>query len=367
MKSKSNPLVVVLTNLLSLVFILVVAELIARQVWTPPSTLTVQATEQHPVYGWAPIPGLTGRTATIEYDYAFHHSRQGMRTNQLYAANRPDDTLQRVLFLGDSFTYGVGVEDDANFVSLLHQQRPRTEFINTGANGYGQRQQLAILQTLGAALKPDITVVMFFWNDLEDNLNADAAVFALSESGQVVRTDRNIAADFDPLALREAAPANDAQKDSRIWRRSWLYKLFKEGARGTRHRWFGSRPRAIQNAIQAAGAWRETESLLELLRIQTEAIASQLVVVSIPDYDLVDTRQKLKGQLPINIEIEESLAKVCARLRITYVDLLPGLTEASQSSPEPLYYATDRHLTPIGHIAVAKLLNEQLFKQRLSN
>jgi lysophospholipase L1-like esterase len=360
MKQRGKVLILILANLASLIVVLVVAELITRQVWTPPSTLSVQVTEQHPVYGWAPIPGLTGRTATIEYDYEFSHSRQGLRANKLYTSSRPTDTKRRVLFLGDSFTYGVGVGDDAGFIGLLNQQYGDTEFINTGANGYGQRQQLAILQTLGAKLQPDVTVVMFFWNDLEDNLNPEAATFELDDAGQVVRTDRVVPADFDPLALRDAAPPSHGKNDSRIWRRTWLYKLFKEGARGFRHRWFGGRPRTIRNAEQAALAWRTTESLLELMRIQSAAIGTQLIVVSIPDYDRVDARYQLKSQLPVNVEIEHELAEVCARLGITYVDLLPDLIAASSISTEPLYYATDRHLTPAGHMAVAKLLAGQL-------
>lgn len=353
-KPTSNALLGLATLIISLVVTLGVAELVIRITWTPPSTLTTQPTEQHPVYGWAPRPGLVGRHATMEFDYIFHHTAQGLRGAELFSTARPDSVRHRVLFLGDSFTYGNGSPDDETFVARIDAELPDTQVINTGANGYGQRQQLAILDTLGAALSPDLVIVMFFWNDAEDNFAASAPDFAETKDGTVRRTDLEIPATFDPLEYR--TDHYRADEDRRWLRRTYLYKLIKEGARGFRHRWFGSRERRIQTLQQRAAAWAVTADLLHLMDLRSREIGAKLVVVSIPDYERVTTDGRLKGQRPINIDIEQELHGVCMQLDLSCVDLLPALETRQAAADAPFYYQTDRHFTPLGNAAVADIL-----------
>jgi len=357
-KPSSNVLLGLTTLVISLLITLVAAELVVRIAWTPPSTLTTQPTEQHPVYGWAPRPGLAGRHATMEFDYDFHHTAQGLRGAELFTAVRPDTVRHRVLFLGDSFTYGNGSPDDETFVARIDAALPDTQVINTGANGYGQRQQLAILDTLGAALSPDLVVVMFFWNDIEDNFTASAPNFSATEDGTVRRTDLEVPATFDPLALR--TDRYRADEETRWLRRTYLYKLIKKGARSFRHRWFGSRERRIQTPQQRAAAWDVTADLLHLMDLRSREIGAKLVVVSIPDYERVTTDGRLKGQRPVNIDIEQQLRDVCTRLLLSCLDLRPALTTRQAAAEAPFYYQTDRHFTPLGNAAVAKILTPLL-------
>ena len=344
-----------LTFLIGLFSVLFVAELAIRLFWTPPSELSTVVTEKHPFYGWAPRPGITGRQISMEFNYEFTNTAQGLRGKVVFAASRPENIQNRILFLGDSFTYGNGSANDDTFVEKIHSSIASTEVINSGTNGYGQRQQLAVLDTLGAALKPDLIVLMFFWNDLEDNIKNLSPEFSVSSDGQVIRTDLSIPKDFDPLAARytnkEKVPT-----EKKLWRRSFLYKLFKEGARGFRHRLFGSKERIIQTREQQQNAWNVTTDLLQLIKLRSEEVGSTLLVVSIPDYELISTDGRLAGQKAINIEIEDKIRNVCGSLNIEYIDLLPELKSRQAVAPGPFYYATDRHLTPDGNTAVENIL-----------
>jgi lysophospholipase L1-like esterase len=353
------------TVLVSLLVALFIGELVIRFVWIPPSTLTTQSTEQHPVYGWSPRPGITGRHVTMEYDYSFTHTAQGMRGNTLFTATHPENIKNRILFLGDSFTYGIGSEDHEIFAEQINSSLPDTEVINTGANGYGQRQQLAILNTLGAAVSPNLVVLMFFWNDLEDNTKTSIPDFQVSADGTIVRTDLMTLESFKPLAHRMDNYQNNSNQQP--LRKTYLYKLFKEGGRGIRHKLFGSKKRRIQTPAQQQAALTVTHDLLRLIRAQSLQLGSKLIVVSIPDYALVDPKNGyMKGQLPINIEIEEPLRKICEDLGIHYVDLLPELKRKQAAATVPYYYSTDRHFTPEGNQVIADILTpvlESLLKQ----
>jgi lysophospholipase L1-like esterase len=341
---------------------LLLAEIITRIVWLPPSVQSTQQKTSHPIYNWAPIPGISGRNVYKEFDHGFSHSTQGLRGHQVYTAKKPDQVKQRILFLGDSFTYGQGVEDNETFVSLLNQSKTGIETINTGVAGYGQREELAVLMTLGRKLRPDLTIVMLFWNDLEDNLSRSKPDFALTESNELVRTDISLPADFDPLAKNQGKA--ESRKEDNIFRRTYLYKLFKEGAEGFRHRLFGNKPRKIQTQEQIDSAWEITERLLSFIKHETQSIGSDLVIVSIPDYGLVDPQETIDAYTALNTNIEQRLTEICQELDIPYLDLLPGLKQRQSVSKQPLYYRHDRHTTAEGHRQIAEIIRLKVLADR---
>lgn len=343
------------TVLVSLLVSLFAAEIILHLTWTPPSLLSTRQFEQHPIYSWAPRPGISGRHVTMEYDYTFSHTLQGLRGGKLFSTAPPVTSLKRILFLGDSFTYGIGSGDDEIFFERINNALPAVEAINTGANGYGQRQQLAILDTLGASLKPDLVIIMFFWNDIEDNLNEDMPSFSIDNDGNLIRTDISIPDDFDPLALRKLKTEEEARES--WFRRTYLYKLFKEGIRGFRHSLFGVRERKIQTMNQKNIGWDKTYELLQMMQQRCREIGARMIIASIPDYELVSPDQgALKGQDMLNIAVETKLLELTAKLQIPYLDLLPELKTRQAGLSTPLYYHTDRHLTPAGNNEVAEIL-----------
>ncbi|MEE3329663.1 MAG: GDSL-type esterase/lipase family protein [Myxococcota bacterium] len=75
----------------------------------------------------------------------------------------------RVLALGDSCTFGLGVDDSATWPAqlqgMLESQGVDAEVINAGVPGYTAFQGLRWLETQGLALKPDVLVVIFGFND----------------------------------------------------------------------------------------------------------------------------------------------------------------------------------------------------------
>lgn len=82
---------------------------------------------------------------------------------------------KRVLILGDSFTFGVGVKDGETYPAVLSallkdRGAGNTEVINAGyADGFSPDSYYLYLKNKGMALKPDVIVMGFFvWNDITD-------------------------------------------------------------------------------------------------------------------------------------------------------------------------------------------------------
>ena len=80
------------------------------------------------------------------------------------------DDLRRVVFLGDSLTFGWGVEESDTFAYLLEEAldatRP-TEVLNFGTGNYNTTQEVELFAAKGLSYRPDQVVVFYFINDAE--------------------------------------------------------------------------------------------------------------------------------------------------------------------------------------------------------
>jgi lysophospholipase L1-like esterase len=77
---------------------------------------------------------------------------------------------RRLVFLGDSLTFGWGVEEDLRFESILERElgkRAPTEIINLGTGNYNTVQEVELFLAKGMKYKPDEVVVFWFVNDAE--------------------------------------------------------------------------------------------------------------------------------------------------------------------------------------------------------
>jgi lysophospholipase L1-like esterase len=71
----------------------------------------------------------------------------------------------RALFLGDSNTYGYGLDADDTFVAATNRRLADTHSLNLGVSGYSSYQGYQALLHYGDQLKPDIVFVAFNYND----------------------------------------------------------------------------------------------------------------------------------------------------------------------------------------------------------
>jgi len=75
----------------------------------------------------------------------------------------------RILVLGDSCAFGLGVNDDqtwpAQLQTLIQQSGFAAEVINAGVPGYTSFQGMKYLETEGLSLQPDLVVACFGFND----------------------------------------------------------------------------------------------------------------------------------------------------------------------------------------------------------
>ena len=89
-------------------------------------------------------PGAFQITINKGLTFNTHH----LENNSRYVSDCPNATKPNILFLGCSFTYGFGVNDEQHFTSLLQKKHPALSFQNAGVIGYGSVQSLLQLKEL---------------------------------------------------------------------------------------------------------------------------------------------------------------------------------------------------------------------------
>lgn len=101
-------------------------------------------------------------------------SEQGFRDN-FVAAKLPGEF--RILMLGDSFTFGYGVESAQTIPKVLEKilqsRMPdrKVTVINAGVEGYAPWQEHLLLKRKGISLEPDLVILQTFTNnDISDSL-----------------------------------------------------------------------------------------------------------------------------------------------------------------------------------------------------
>jgi lysophospholipase L1-like esterase len=120
-----------------------------------------------PVLGWDNLPNAHGYLTRAEYSNEVSNNSLGMRDVEV-GAKRPGE--YRVAFLGDSFTWGVGVSYGERFTEVAGKLDPGIRTLNFGVSGFSPVQYLFQLDHV-FPLKPDYVVLVFcLGNDLTDNV-----------------------------------------------------------------------------------------------------------------------------------------------------------------------------------------------------
>jgi hypothetical protein len=114
--------------------------------------------------GWTPTPYSSSVVTNARTIHAKHNSL-GLRDEEFSLDARPT-----ILFLGDSFVWGLDAEADERFTELLKPKIPDYKILAAGVSGYGTDQEYLLLKRLWPKVKPAAVVLIFCTqNDRLDN------------------------------------------------------------------------------------------------------------------------------------------------------------------------------------------------------
>lgn len=114
--------------------------------------------------GWAPIPNSSSVVTTARTIHVNHNSF-GFRDIEFERDARP-----KMLFIGDSFVWGVDAEANERFTDLLRSRISNYRTVNAGVSGYGTDQEYLWLKRVWPKIQPSVVVLVICTaNDRLDN------------------------------------------------------------------------------------------------------------------------------------------------------------------------------------------------------
>ncbi len=156
---------------LSLGIALVLTECVLRLFYEPPPIWRDPQVKhlESPLLGWVHAPSSHGYSIDVPVSI----NSAGLRDEEI-PPEKPAGEI-RILALGDSFTFALGVRHEEIWAQQLERilnerlAPQRFRVINTGVAGYNTRQELIYLLHDGYGWDPDLVIVGFYWNDLIGN------------------------------------------------------------------------------------------------------------------------------------------------------------------------------------------------------
>jgi lysophospholipase L1-like esterase len=274
---------------------------------------------------------------------------------------------KRLLFLGDSITFGQGVNEEWTFVRLLENlarsQGETWETVNGAVEGLGSNGELAVLHETGLAIKPDVVVLDFYLNDflespgifmtrlpglldrsrlahkLEGFLAARLFLTSAEKNPSVIQPMQKPPEEI--LAWQEEFKKNSTvlvppQKDDPAAR------AFQEAVLQNFEDWGGAfSPRV----------WKKLEPLLEEFSRLAKEHRFQLVLVAFPVRAQVETTALIDYP-------QQRLSQIARTLQVPFLDLNPLLRrdfEKNKKAEDRLYF-DHCHLTVRGHQLAAQAI-----------
>lgn len=153
------------SGILSLLIALLVVELVARVSWTLLINYGEATLDQEPWFiysqelGWQRKPNFAGKIEAVTRCF---DSEGWLAGDQEKLSNR---TVKKILFVGDSNTFGNDCPVEKTFVALVDSLLPDAVTINAGTAGYTSYQGKIVLARILKRFRPDAIIISFNYND----------------------------------------------------------------------------------------------------------------------------------------------------------------------------------------------------------
>jgi lysophospholipase L1-like esterase len=294
--------------------------------------------------GWSGQPNQHLRYRRPEFDTMVQLDADGWRQPE---PPRPARPVHRLLVLGDSFTWGWGVSQGQVFTDLLQAALPATVAVyNRGVVGFGTGQEYLLLQREFAARAYDAVVLMFFINDLADNIDGKEGHRPYFEVVDGHLHPRN-----QPAVAQNSPVEQFLKEHSRAYRFvdfevGMLKRRFAGEAADER----GYREAAAVDFHDLPG-YAVTARLLGAIRRLTCEHGARFLLVYIPQRSEFEA----DAPLPYVRSVHAMIDDIARREGIPLLDLSPRFQQQAKAGKQ-LIYAVDAHWTPAGHRLAADVL-----------
>lgn len=371
---RANAVLLVVT----LVVLLIAAELTLRAVYHPEFLGSV--IRYDPILGWSldPNSSLVSVDSQRDLRYRIDVNSHGLRDRDVPFEN--PDGKKRVLILGDSFAFGVGLNAGERFSDVLEGMLGgEVEVINAGVPGWGTDQEMLFYESSLRRFAPDVVVLAFLGqNDVVNNALRGPLIETGTKPRFVCRDDSLVLQPPDPPAkLSAATHAKRFLRKSRLLlfvKRRFAMREYRhhaiEDPRFVTHGYEANRHLSHWSAYDVRGgeaidgAWCVTERLLARLAADCRADSAKLVVFAFPAKVEVDAlwREEMMRRTDVAPETMDfalpyrRLSEFCALQGIEFRYPIEEFHVAART--QMLFFDHDAHPNVAANALAAELLRD---------
>ena len=346
----------------SLVFLLLAFEVTLRVIGARPQTATVLSSyfRYDDATGWIGRPDVTCRLTTTNFNVLISHDADGLRRCGLDWSL--DDDARRdeeiVWCVGDSGTWGLGVEDGKTYVDALNRADVGNRaYRNFGVCGFSTLQEYLLLKEHFAMGRiPDRVIVLFCINDLYDNL-------AVTRSGS---RDQSPPRPYLKVDGGNIEICNQPVPPAVGWNvRGWL----KTNSLAYNHLYYYAKRASLARCDRSGGK--------DMAKPQYDPSADEQArqwSTLREAYRMIDRLCREHGvALAVATELDgpvaESLSRICDELSVPMLDLSCRWQEhfAASEDARPLCFKTDPHYNELGHQLLAEAIRSELEQLRTAS
>jgi lysophospholipase L1-like esterase len=301
-------------------------------------------------------PGYEGRYSNrVEYSVRVRVNRYGLRGPEL----EPSRGAFRLLAVGDSFTFGTGVEENQTFVERAASELRLSGYpavaLNGGTPGFGPPDAVSWVERHGRELDPDVVVLtIFLGNDLQDALLGQGVwrvATSASASGWANGLRTWLDANSHAFILLKRTVPLPLQRSIRAW-------VARSLSPEERH--LDRELEALQrhHPTWMADALTELDQALKRLTASGTPVVAMLIPSDLQlDPSLL---RATAAHLGFREELDPDQPRRLFRALLTqrsvpYLDLTE-LLRRRYNSGERLYYRYDRHWTALAHAIAGREL-----------
>lgn len=244
--------------------------------------------------------GLKPNMRALQTGVIVQTNSRGFRENEYPLERAPGK--RRIAILGDSYSFGLGVEFPETYgkrlEARLSQTLGPTEVINFAVSGYNTVLELATLREEAARYRPDLIIVGFVLNDVERTVPSTRA----KANGPLLRAHNGLK--HHSMLYRYLAPKAGS-----------VFALF--GARYA----FGVTSYLADAYTEGSAGWRDAREALLAISAEARKLEAGLMVVVFPM--MVDFKT-----YPLE-HAHRAVTRFCAENGIAVLDLLPRFRNES--------------------------------------
>lgn len=268
-----------------------------------------------------------------------------------------------VVFIGDSFTEAVEVNESYTFVRRVGDATGLS-VVNLGRGGYGPQQELIVLQKYGLSYKPRFVVWQLFeGNDLMDAHHFHAWKQSPLQSNSTL-ADRYFAHSFVSKLLTKTRVADRSTP--------WITFHYSDGntSRIPLHYFYEpSQPAELPVGME------ETNRTVSMVHNLCQSHRIQLMILFVPTmirvmdrYITLERKEDEVRYFPEHSDRDFSarLTALCEQIGCTFVDSFAVLRHAAASNNRNIYIPRDEHLDVRGHELIAQLVADWIRKNDMN-